>query len=161
MRPRGDFGPGAKPVESRATMSLLLLTLLGGVSGCGRSPTLAKGPIDVSGHPTIVRFVQPVESQAPAWELCFEFDLPRDSHHAGSIRATLVSPSGARAPIRSPSLDRRGESTVCQIGEVATSAEATANAVFDSVELQSEIPLRLRGIRGGVVPTLEASPGDE
>ena len=125
------------------------MALIGSVAGCGRPPKLADGPIELSERPTTVRFVQPVPSDGQTWELCFEFDLPGASHQAATIQATLVSPSGSRAPIHRQTLDRRGESTVCHIGSVATPQPETAGAVFESVELTSGVRLRLRGIRGG------------
>jgi hypothetical protein len=124
------------------------MAMVGILAACGRSPHLAGGPIDLSERPTTVRFVQPVPSQGQTWELCFEFDRPGDSHRAGTIHATLVSASGGRAAIRTPTLDRRGESVVCQIGSVAPPEPGGERIVYESVELSSDVPLRLRGIRG-------------
>ena len=126
-----------------------LMALIGGVAACGRPPHLAAGPIDLSERPTLVRFDQPVPSYGHTWELCFEFERPGDSHRAATIHATLVSRSGSREPIRDPTLDRRGESTVCQIGHVTPSREGSEQATYESVELSSDVPLRLRSLRGG------------
>jgi hypothetical protein len=135
----------------RKIAAAVFIVLLGCVAGCGRPPDLAHGPIDLTDRPTTVRFVHPVSWSGESWELCFEFDLPGDSHHAATIHATLVSSSGSRAEMSTPRLDRRGESTVCQFGQLAgAKPEATAVA-YDAVELSSKVPLRLRGIRGGVV----------
>ena len=133
----------------RRAARVFLVALLGSVAACGRPPILADGPIEVSERPTTVRFVQPVPSSGPTWELCFEFAPPGGSHHAATIHATLVSASGSRAPIRAQALDRRGESTVCQIGQAATPQPEAAGIVYESVELSSDVPLRIRGIRGG------------
>ncbi len=127
---------------------VVLLALIGTVAGCGRAPHLADGPIDLSERPTTVRFDEPVTSHGETWELCFEFDLPGASHRAATIHATLVSLTGHRTPIRTPTLDRRGESTVCQIGHVGM-PQLNEAIVYESVELYSEVPMRLRGIRGG------------
>jgi hypothetical protein len=128
-----------------------ILVLMGTAAGCSRLPRLAEGPIDLSQRPTVVRFVQPVTSSGQTWELCFEFDRPGDSHRAATIHATLMTSSGDRAPLRAPTLDRKGESTVCQIGPVGPTT-SDARTVYESVELDSEAPLRLRGIRGGRRP---------
>ena len=131
----------------RAPASVVVMSLIGLVAACGRPPLLTGGPIDLSERPATVRFIRPVSSPGQTWELCFEFDLPRESHRAGAIHATLVSSSGGRAAIRTPTLDRRGESMVCQIGPVWPSGTERTN--YESVELYSDVPLRLRGIRGG------------
>ena len=70
-------------------------------------------------------------------------------HRAATVHAILVSRSGSREPIRDPTLDRRGESTVCQIGHVTPSRTDSEKATYESVELSSDVPLRLRGLRGG------------
>jgi len=129
--------------------TVFLTALIGSVTGCGRAPILASGPIDLSERPTTVRFVQPMLSYGPTWEFCFEFDLPGGSHQAATIHATLVTPSGSRAQIHTQALDRRGESTVCQIGQTATVQPEAAGVVYESLELYSDVALRLRGIRGG------------
>jgi hypothetical protein len=128
------------------------VALIATLAGCARSPHLADGPIDLSPNPTTVRFVQPVTSYGQAWELCFEFDLPGDSQRAAAIHARLVSSSGDRVEIRMPALDRRGESTVCQIGQLAVRQPTPAGVVYEAVELYSDVPVRLRGIRGGSRP---------
>ena len=128
-----------------------VVVMIGTVTGCGRPPLLAVGPIDLSERPATVRFIQPVPLHGRSWELCFEFDRPRDSHRAAAIHATLVSSSERRSEIRTPTLDRRGESTVCQIGQVGPPGPGTEETVYDSVELYSDVPLRLRGIRGGAL----------
>jgi hypothetical protein len=127
---------------------VFVLAMIGTVTACGRSPLLAGGPIDLSEHPTTLRFIQPVPLQGEVWELCFEFDQPGESHRASTIHATLVSSTGGRAAIRAPTLDRRGESTVCQIGHV-TAEPGTESTVYEAVELYSDVPLRLLAIRGG------------
>lgn len=131
---------------------VLVIAMVGTLAACGRTPHLAGGPIDLSERPTRVRFLQPLPSQGQTWELCFEFDRPRHSHRAGAIHATLVSSSGGRAAILTTELDRRGESVVCQIGRVAPPEPNAERTVYESVELYSDVPLRLRGLRGGSRP---------
>ena len=133
----------------RKTGSIVFIALIGSVAGCGRPPNLANGPVALTERPTTVRFIQPVSSSGQTWELCFQFDLPGDSHHAATIHATLLSSSGTRAVISTPTLDRRGESTVCQIGQLARAEPEATVITYESVELSSEVPVRLRGIRGG------------
>lgn len=135
----------------RTTAAVFFIAIIGSVAGCGRPPNLADGPIDLTERPTTVRFIQPVPSYGQTWELCFEFDLPGDSHHAATIHATLVSSSGSRVAISAQTLDRRGESTVCQIGQLAKAQPEATVTAYESVELYSDVPLRLRGIRGGIV----------
>ena len=118
------------------------LVLILAASGCGRSPRLASGPIDLTPSPTLVRFTQPVTSQGPTWELCFEFDVPGDSHGAGGIHATLLDGAGGRAELTGVTLDRRGESRVCQVGHVP-------QATYEAVELSADRPLTVHGLRGG------------
>ena len=124
------------------------------VTGCSQSPELARGPIQLNESPTVVRFAHPVPSVGALWEICFEFELPGDSHHAGSIHAVLVSTSGHRYELSEPELDRRGEHRVCQIGRVApidSSAGVSQDepVTFESIELSTAVPVRLRGLRGG------------
>ena len=133
----------------RKAATVLVIAFIGSSASCGRLPNLVDGPIDLSERPLAVRFVQPVPSHGQTWELCFEFDRPGGSHHAETIQATLVSSSGSRATMRTPTLDRRGESTVCQIGQLAGAQPEATGAAYESVELRSAVPLRLRGIRGG------------
>ena len=66
------------------------------VIGCSRSPHLAAGPIELGQLPVLIRFERPVHSPGPLWELCFEFDLPRDSHSAAEIHAVLLTSSAQR-----------------------------------------------------------------
>lgn len=136
----------------RRAAGIILMVLIGSAAGCGRSPMLADGPIELSERPTTVRFVHPVTSHSPTWELCFEFQPPGASRQAAAIHAVLVSASGGRAPIRTETLDRRGEATVCHIGSIVTPQPATAGALYESVELSSDVRLHLRGIRGGSRP---------
>lgn len=127
------------------------------VSSCSRSPELARGPIELGDSPTVVRIDQPVPSSGSAWEICFEFDRPRDSHEADRIHAVLLTREGQRHELVETKLDRRGESVVCQMGRVApiqTGFEATPHeqsVTYVAIELSLSAggPLRLRGIRGG------------
>jgi hypothetical protein len=136
---------------SSRTAVLLLLTMI----GCSRSPHLAGGPIEIKQAPVVVRFEHPVRSPGPLWELCFEFDLPGDSHDAGGINAVLLTSSAQRYPFITSRLDRRGEAVVCQIGQVVAldspdvDSSQWQSVTYDAVELSANVPLRLRGLRGG------------
>ncbi len=133
----------------RKAATVFVIAIIGSLAGCDRPPVLVDGPIDLTERPSTVYFVQPVPSYGQTWELCFEFDLPGDSHHAATIHATLVSVSGSRATISTPTLDRRGETTACQIGQLAEAQPEATGIAYEAVELYSAVPLRLRGIRGG------------
>ena len=140
---------------SRIRTRVLGLAFLLTVSGCSRSPHLAGGPIELKEEPTVVRFERPVRSSGFLWEMCFEFDLPRDSHEAGRIHPVLLSTSGQRYPLVESKLDRRGERVVCQIGRVAAIVPGEGAAsqeqliTYEAAELSADVPLRLRGLRGG------------
>jgi len=116
---------------------------------CDSGPRLADGPIDITEGPKMVRFHRPVEASGLSWELCFEFDLPGDSHSASAIEVALVSSSGGRFPLIDPTLDRRGESIVCQITGLPATVPGEAPEVYDGVVLSSSVPIRLRGLSGG------------
>ena len=96
-----------------------------------------------------------MRSSGLLWELCFEFDVPGDRHEAGRIHAVLLSTSGQRYPLVEIKLDRRGERVVCQIGRVAAiepgqgAASQEQLVTHQAVELSTDVPLRLRGLRGG------------
>lgn len=132
----------------RRSTPVFFFALIGSAAGCGRPPHLVDGPIDVTQSPTIVRFVQPAPSHGEYWELCFEFERPGGSHSAAAIHATLLSSSGSRAVISPLTLDRRGESTVCQFGPVARAQPESRATAYEALEIYSDVPLRLRGIRG-------------
>ena len=119
------------------------------IGACARSPRLAGGPIEVGATPVLVRFDQPVTSKGPVRELCLEFDLPGDSHRAAAIEAALISAAGERVTFRGTELDRRGESMVCQIVEPEAGVVDAEPTSYVGVELRSDSPVRLRGIRGG------------
>ena len=128
---------------------LVLLTVI----GCSRSPHLAAGPIELEPLPVLVRFEHPVQSPGPLWELCFEFDLPGDSHNAADIHAVLLTSSAQRYSFIESALDRRGEAVVCQIGRVVAIESPNADlsqwqsVTYEAVELSADVPLRLRGLR--------------
>ena len=125
------------------------LLMVVGLAACGRPPHLVDGPIEITDQPITIRFDRLAASAGPIWELCFEFDPPGDSRRAADIQATLLAAGGARAMLRNPSLDRQGESVVCQVGPLDVSPPGPPPGAFQGVELRSEAPLRLRGIRGG------------
>ena len=130
-----------------------LLTVSGVVVGCSRPPRLV-GEVEVTASPIVARFEQPVPTGGPAWELCFEFDLPRDSHAAEGIQAVLLTAAGGRHRLAEPTLDRRGEANVCQVGRMVAQEPGDATAgepsiVFEAIEVSAATPMRLRAIRGG------------
>lgn len=124
--------------------------------GCSRQAVLVGRSVEVAESPIVARFEHPVQAdvQQP-WEMCFEFDLPGDSHNAAGIRAVLVSSSGQRHPLVDTKVDRRGDSLVCQVGRVdafepgSRLVEYEGEVVFEAVELRSSVRLRLRELRGG------------
>jgi hypothetical protein len=128
------------------------LLMVVGLAACGRPPHLVDGPLEVSGQAMTFRLDRPAPAGGPLWELCFEFDTPRDSHRAGDIQATLLSAAWERAVLDQPSLDRRGESTVCQVGRLESCTLNSSPVSFQGLELESETTLPLRGIRGGSLP---------
>ena len=125
-----------------------LVAALASVSACARPAILVGAPLELTESPAVVRLERPVAATGPSWELCFEFDLPGDSHGAGGIAAVLVAASGQRHPIVDPELDRRGESVVCQRGRIEA---LDPGETVDAIELTATEPLRLRRIRGGSV----------
>lgn len=131
-------------------LSWWLVLLLGtgpGVAGCAPpAPRLARGPIEVTAAPVTLRFEAPVTASGDAWELCFEFDLPRDSDRAGRIEVVLLTRDGARHAFEDVGHDRRGERLVCRTGRIAA---APGPRTFEAVELRADAPLRLRGLGGG------------
>lgn len=130
-----------------------LLTVFGAPVSCSRPPLLV-GALEVTATPVVARFEQPVPAAGPEWELCFEFDLPRDSHAADGIQAVLLTAAGGRHRLAEPTLDRRGEAHVCQVGRVVAQEPGDATAgepeiVFEAIEVSAATPMRLRAIRGG------------
>jgi hypothetical protein len=122
--------------------------LLSGV-GCDRSPQLLRAPIHIGPSVTAVRLEPPLHVLGPEFELRFEFDRPGDSHHAGRIQVALVTSDGSRDTLRDVRLDRRGEGTVSQIGRLELDRAASARSrIYGVMELWSDVPLRLRGVRG-------------
>jgi hypothetical protein len=124
------------------------------VVGCSPLPRLARGPIDLGSAPTVVRFAQPVHTQGPGWEFRFEFDRPGDSDHAGEIHATLVTSEGYRYALTEVRLDRQGERLVSQSGRLESDDATRAPSppghapTFVAVELRTDVPVRLRALRG-------------
>lgn len=130
-----------------------LLTVFGLPVGCSRPPLLV-GALEVTATPTVARFEQPVPAAGPEWELCFEFDLPGDSHAADGIQAVLLTAAGGRYRLAEATLDRRGEANVCQVGRVVAQEPGDATAAepaiqFEAIEASAPTPMRLRAIRGG------------
>ncbi len=128
------------------------------LSGCSWSPSLVDTPFVIKETPAIVRFDQPVASSGPAWELCYEFRFSGDSHQAGRIQAALVATSGRRYRFVESELDRRGEAIVCRVGRLAPadangpSPTVSGPIEYEGVEVSCEIPLSVRGLRGGSLP---------
>jgi hypothetical protein len=91
------------------------------------------------------------------WEICFEFDIPRESYAAGRIGVTLIGSKSEHVQVGDIHLDRRGEAVVCQVGRLtavspAMTREQIADVVFETAALSAPATLRLRGIRGGGRP---------
>ena len=89
---------GAAPVVA-------LLTVFGVSVSCSRPPLLV-GALEVTATPIVARFEQPVPAGEPEWELCFEFDLPRDSHRADGIQAVLHALGEGQAVLVFPEGER-------------------------------------------------------
>lgn len=143
---------------SRSRLLLVSSFVVSGASACSRPPELARGRFELSAEPTVVRFEAPVLATGTGWELCFEFDLPGDSHSAEHLAVVLLTAQGERHALSEVSLDRRGESVVCLEGRVG-SASSVAGATtpqepvrYESVELTTSVPLRVRELRGGPRP---------
>ena len=134
------------PAAFRALVALVVGSFF---AACGRPPHLANGPIDLADESSVVRFAQPVASSGPRWEICFEFDLPRESHRAAGIHVALLSTTGRRDELGDPGLDRRGEAVVCQIGQLPAAPEPEPPTSYEAVELRSDASVRVRAIRGG------------
>ena len=139
---------------TQCARKLFLTWLLLFAAGCSRPPVLVSGPIEVTPRPAVVRFTHQVSVSSVSWEMCFEFDVPRDSHAAGRISITLPDDSGTRYQLENLDLDRRGESVVCQLGRLTPVDPAKASAVssaiiLEAAELSAPSSLRLHGIRGG------------
>lgn len=132
-------------IERSWTLAAALLS----VSGCSRSPLQAQGPIDVAGTPVVVQFDRPFASTGGDCDLRLEFDRPGDSRHARSIHAVLVTSEGRRDTLTGVRLDRRGENVVSLIGRPGPAAAGDQEQrSYRALELRSEVPLRLSGIRG-------------
>lgn len=90
----------------------------------------------------------------PHIEICYEFSLPRESHDASRIAGVLIAASGQRYALTEVTLDRRGESIVCQIGRPIPvrspppGAPAAGGIVLEAIELSADVPLGVRGLRG-------------
>jgi hypothetical protein len=117
--------------------------------GCSRMQTVARSPIDIGPAPAEVLFGEPVSARGPHRDLCFEFEHAGDSDLASTIRVTLVTTDGRKEPLTGE-LDRRGEALVALVGDVVAPSgerqEVTATE-YRGVELSSERPMRLRGLR--------------
>ena len=129
---------------------LTLAVTMAAIAGCGRGKLVAPGPIHLDTTPRQIVFVEPVHAGDQRRELCLEFDPPGGSLQASSVRVVLLSTTGARETWHKPSVDRRGEATVCLIeGTSAPRADSGAAETLDyrGVELSSDVPLSLRQIR--------------
>ncbi|MBK9471308.1 MAG: hypothetical protein IPO18_03340 [bacterium] len=122
------------------------------LAGCTRLPELARGPIDISESALSLPLDPPVNSAGSKFDVLFEFDQPGDSHQAGMIHVALVTSDGARDTLTGVQLDRRGEGLVSQLGHPGAAGAGDGRPrVYSAIEVWSEIPLRLRGIRGASV----------
>jgi hypothetical protein len=134
------------PLAASWWLVLLLGTALGAVGCAPPAPRLARGPIEVTATPVTVRFEAPVTTAGTAWELCFEFDLPRDSDRAGGIQVVLLTRDGGRHVFEDVGHDRRGERLVCRTGRIPASP---GPRTFEAVELRSDAAVHLRWLGGG------------
>jgi hypothetical protein len=122
------------------------------VAGCTRLPELVRGPLDISATALSLPLDPPVASAGSKFDVLFEFDQPGDSHQAGKIHVALVTSDGARDTLKGVQLDRRGEGLVSQLGHPGAAGAGDGRPrVYSAIEVWSEIPLRLRGIRGASV----------
>ena len=137
----------------RRTRRLLVLLAVPAATGCSRPPVLVKGPIALEARPAVHALVDSARATDADWEICFEFDRPRDSHQAARIEAMLVGAAGEHFTLAPVTLDRRGEAVVCQVGRlrpvIASHDGGTDGAVLSGIELSAGVPLTLRAIRGG------------
>lgn len=143
---------------NRSRLTLAAFVIASWASACSRPPALARGGFELSAQPTVVRFEAPVLATGTAWELCFEFDRPGDSHEAEHIQAVLLTAQGERHALTEVEPDRRGESVVClegrttgvSSGDGATTPQAPVR--YEAVELSTSVPVRVRELRGGPRP---------
>lgn len=129
---------------------LTLAVLVAAIAGCGRSKLVAPGPIHLDTMPREIVFVEPVRAGDQRRELCLEFDPPGGSLQASRVHVVLLSTTGARETWHKPSVDRRGEATVCLVeGTSAPRPDSGAAEAlhYRGVELSSDVPLSLRQIR--------------
>jgi hypothetical protein len=127
---------------------LTLAVLVAAVAGCGRSKLVAPGPIHLDTTPREIVFVEPVRGGDQRRELCLEFDPPGGSLQASRVHVVLLSTTGAREIWHKPSVDRRGEATVCLVeGTSAPRPDSGAALDYRGVELSSDVPLSVRQIR--------------
>jgi hypothetical protein len=137
------------------TKTLTLAALVAAMAACEQSRVVAPGPIRLDATPREIVFVEPVHAAGATGELCLEFDPPGGSHQAGKIHVVLLTTKGARTTWQKPSLDRRGEATVCLVDESPVSATLSesgeaAGVDYRGVELSSDVPVALRQIRWGI-----------
>ena len=129
---------------------LTLAVTMAAIAGCGRGKLVAPGPIHLDTTPRQIVFVEPVHAGDQRRELCLEFDPPGGSLQASRIHVVLLSTTGTRETWHKPSVDRRGEATVCLVeGTSAPRPDSGAAEAQDyrGVELSSDVPLSLRQIR--------------
>jgi hypothetical protein len=124
------------------------------MTACGRTQLAATGPIRLDRAPQEVVFVEPVRASGARPVLCLEFHPPGDSREAARIHVALLTTTGSREPWLNPSVDRRGESTVCLAAGTDENpprpdAGAPGRPAYRAVELSSEVPLSVRQIRWG------------
>lgn len=135
-----------KPRARHGYLGMILSGWLVAFPGCERAPHLASGPFDIGPQPQRVQFDSPVSAAGENWEICFEFDIPGDSHRTRSIEVTLLTVDDRAYQLDVSSLDRRGESTVCLIGRVDG---LEPGVLIEAVDLVAPTPLRVRHLGGG------------
>lgn len=151
---RGHVTILSRWLMNQARRIVITLTAVVAAS-CSRPALLAGDAIELTASPTVVRFEHPVRANGALWELCFEFDLPGDSHKTDGIYAVLLATSGQRHPLVDTNLDRRGDRLVCQVGRVdafepgSRVVDQNQEVTFEAVELTAPARMRLRELRGG------------
>ena len=122
------------------------------MTACGRGQLVATGPIHLDRTPQEVVFVEPVRATGGRPALCLEFHPPGHSREAARIHVALLTTTGSREPWLNPSVDRRGEGTVCLAAGTSEDpprpdAGTSERPAYRAVELSSEVPLSVRQIR--------------
>jgi len=120
-----------------------------GATACGQSPTVVAGAQEISSTPQQITFLGPVPVSGPRRELCFDFDQPRDSDKAATLRAVLLTTEGRRDTLVAR-VERRGESRACLVADEPSADEVARlqGSQYRGVELTTSAPpLHVKTIR--------------